>query len=145
MIKDKSVLLIGTNEIDCFFGLANLFDKKGARVIQVHSNQMLDEYLSEKSFDIIFVNLEPDGLGGIRGIDILPKIIESHNNQEAICFSVSTESATALLTADAVHLNALSIVVGWLTLPIEHSNAVNLIEDIVTTPNSLSVKNRHPI
>jgi DNA-binding NtrC family response regulator len=144
MMKDKNVLMIGTNEIDCFFGLANLFDKKGARVIQVHSKAMAETYLQEQSFDAILINLEPNGKGGVGGIDTLSIIINSQLNQNAICFSVSAVSATALLSAKTEKIEDLSIIVGWLTLPVEHLHAVNLIADIISSKNNLAVKDRLP-
>jgi hypothetical protein len=144
MKKDKNILLIGTNEIDCFFGIASSFDKQGARVIQVHSIPMAITYLQEQSFDAILINLEPDGKGGVGGIEILRNISESQGNQNAICFSISAVSATALLSAHSDQLNDLSIIVGWLTLPVDHAHAVDLILDIITSPNSLAVKDRLP-
>jgi len=136
--------MIGTNEIDCFFGLASAFDKKKARVVQVHSIAMAIEYLNEQRFDAILINLEPNGQGGIGGIEILSEVIQHQNNQDAVCFSVSAVSASLLLTANTNMLNTLSIIVGWLTVPIKHQKAVDLILDIVNTSKGLSVKYRLP-
>lgn len=144
MLVDKNVLMIGTNEIDCYFGLAKGFDKQGVRVRQVHSRQMARHYLKEQSFDAILLNLEPDGEGGIGGIESLLDIIDSEKNQDAVCFSISAESATALLTADEKHLATLSVIAGWLTLPVDHQKAVGIIVDIMEASNNLSVKDRLP-
>lgn len=144
MSKEKSILMIGTNSIDCFYGLSQEFDKEGVRVIQVHSLQMAKRYLTEQSFAAIMINLEPDGRGGVRGIDVLPSIIDSDKQQDSVCFSVSAESASTLLNANIEHLNTLSIIVGWLPLPIEHQHAARIILDIIQEPKNLALKHRLP-
>lgn len=145
MSNDKKILMIGTNGIDCFYGVAQAFDKNGARIIQVHSIEMAKKYIAEMSFDAVIINLEPDGKGGIDGIDVLPILIESKHNQQAICFSISAVSATTLLAAKTEHLSTLSIIVGWLALPVEHERAVKTILDIIQSPSKLAIKNRLPI
>lgn len=144
MDSENRILLIGTNGIDCYFGISQAFDKKGARVIHAHSAEMAKTYLIETQFDAILINLEPDGKGGIEGIDLLPSVIASEINQDAICFSISAASATTLLTAKTKHLNMLSIVVGWLTLPVDHAHASEIISKIIADPSNLSIKNRLP-
>ena len=142
MAQTKHILMIGTNGIDCFYNIAQAFDQKSARVIQTHSVDMASTYLDEQSFDAILINLEPNGKGGIDGVDALAKIIESDNNRDAVCFSVSAASASALLTANVEYLSALSVVVGWLALPVKHEKAVKLILDILESPNNFSVAQR---
>jgi len=136
--------MIGTNGIDCFYGIAQAFDKRGVRVIQVHSMAMAKTYLAERSFAAILINLEPNGKGGIDGIEILPYIIDSENQQDTVCFSISAESASALLSASVEHLSTLSVIVGWLSLPVKHTQAAKIILDISQSPKTLALKYRLP-
>ncbi len=144
MTKDNKILMIGTNGIDCFYGIAQAFDKHGARVIQVHSIDMAKKYISEARFDAIIINLEPDGKGGIEGISVLPSLIECEHNLDAVCFSISAVSATTLLAAKTEHLKTLSVIVGWLALPVEHERAVKTILDIIKKPSKLAMRHRLP-
>lgn len=144
MKQDVCILMVGLNGIDCFFGLATTLEDKGVVVKQTHSIDSTQKSLSGNRYDAILVNLEPDGWGGVHGIEILPDIIESQSRHNTVCFSVSAESTTTLLKAEVRFQSMLSIIAGWLTLPIEHEKAARLILDIVHSPKSLSIKNRLP-
>lgn len=145
MPNEKHVLMIGTNDIDCFFGLAKEFDLNSIRVVQVHSNAMAREYLAERAFAAIIINLEPDGANGIHGFEILKDIVKNKKQQDSVCFSVSVESASSLLSTTVEDMRYLSIIAGWLTLPINHKQAVKIILDVIESPGTLMLKHRAPL
>jgi hypothetical protein len=142
MSNSKQVLLIGTCGIDCFYQLGDALSNREVSVMQVYSNESAEKCISQQCWDAIMINLEPDGLGGIKGASILQKIVTSDLQQDSVCFSVSASSAISLLTQNESELASLKIVAGWLTLPINAEKACSILLDIIDQPGELTIHHR---
>jgi hypothetical protein len=142
MHDHKHVLLIGTCGIDCFYKVGDFLSQLDVNVMQVYSNESAEKCISQQSWDAIMINLEPDGLGGIKGASILQSIVDSDLQQDSVCFSVSASSALSLLTQNESELASLKIIAGWLTLPINAEKACSILIDIIDNPGELTIHNR---
>ncbi len=138
----KKILLVETCKINCFFSLIKTLENYGFTVSYCNDVAELPSLLANNSFQAVMLSLEPDGEGGIQGVDCLDAVINSDNQQSAVCFSVSTSSAAALLTTKPDYLPQLSVIAGWLNLPINAEKACKVLGEIINIPGDLAIGNR---
>jgi len=142
MSKSKQILIIGTYDIDIFYKLVDEMEKNLCVVEKATTNDNGLALLEKQAFDAILINLEPDGNGGIHGSDLLQAIASSPLQENAVCLGVSVQSPTSLLVSSPAKLQELSLLAGWLTLPILPDKATRTILSITESPGRLSVKHR---
>lgn len=131
------ILIISTYGIDICFGLQEELVNQGCEVKTATSREIAETLLQEQPFDSILLNLEPDGKGGVAGMDLV-NIIGSHPRQSGtVCFGVSTLSPLALLPTTQNPQNDFSIFAGWLIIPINSKQTAHIIIDLVHSRNSL--------
>ncbi|PIP80140.1 MAG: hypothetical protein COW84_06895 [Gammaproteobacteria bacterium CG22_combo_CG10-13_8_21_14_all_40_8] len=141
-IMTKNALLIGTCGIDCYFGLEAELKLNKIEPTLTKETSQASAYLQANAYDLIMVNLEPDGRGGIAGSEIMMAIANNSKQQNAVCLSISTRSAASPLSSHPEQLQQLSIIAGWINLPIQHHKAAVLMRDIIDHPGALTVKAR---
>jgi len=137
----ENILLVETCEIECFFGFITELQSQHVEATLCKDDNELSSLLQHNQYDVIMISLEPDGKGGIQGIEELEAIINS-NQSRAVCFSVSTSSAASLLSAKADYLPTLSVVAGWINLPMNPIKATKIIKEIVASPGELTISAR---
>jgi len=137
-LRDKEVLVIGTYGIDIFHGIIEEMEKHDCIVFTTNSNQIAREYLQNRQFNAIIVNLEPDGKGRVAEIDLLTSIAESPLQQDSICLGVSAHYPHTLPTSKAD--KHLKILAGWLTLPVKPLVLADHIVELVESSHKLTVK-----
>ncbi|WP_196140861.1 hypothetical protein [Aliikangiella sp. G2MR2-5] len=142
MGNSKGVLLIATYGIDIFYGMEKELERLGCETTIVTQVELALSAINEKAFDAIIINMEPDGSGGIEGAQILEKISKSRLQANAICLGISVQSAAKLLASATKALEALSILVGWLNVPLAPEKACKLMLDMVASPDKFSVSAR---
>ncbi len=142
MAENKDILIIGTYDIDIFYRVADHMAKQGCDVKQASTSLAALDFVKRQPFHAILINLEPDGKGGVAGIDLLQAIMDSSFQKHAVCLGVSTQSPTALLVSGPEKLKQLSVLAGWLTLPIQAEKATKMILSITDDPGKLSVESR---
>ncbi len=142
MSYKKRILLIGTNGIDIFYGIAKAFEDQGCVAITVSSVKAAHSYLRHHSFDCILVNLEPDGKDGVAGMEFVTHIISSPLQQKSIGFGISVQPASQLLSTSQESQKILSVLAGWIALPLEPAKTSRLIAELLEHPGQLSIKER---
>tara|TARA_R110001592_G_scaffold167131_5_gene402509 strand:+ start:3299 stop:3730 length:432 start_codon:yes stop_codon:yes gene_type:complete len=140
MTHKREVLIIGTYGIDIFYGVIEQMEKHDCITFTTTSTKIALEYLQNRRFDAIIMNLEPDGKGGIAELDLLNSIAKAPLQQNAVCLGVSAHFPHSLPTEKiAKHLN---IVAGWLTLPVKPDVLANHIVALIESPHPLSIKDK---
>ncbi|MCG8610810.1 MAG: hypothetical protein MI864_09780 [Pseudomonadales bacterium] len=142
MKLQRNILIVGTYGIDIFYGIAEELQKLGCNVDTSISAEDALAKVGALAYHAILINLEPDGSGGVEGIEVLSTLIENELQGDAVCLGVSTQTPTSLLVANPDKLKTLSILVGWLTLPILADKAGKMIVDISANPGHLALRNR---
>lgn len=140
IMNKREVLIIGTYGIDIFYGIIEQMEKHSCVTFTTTSSKIALEYIQNRRFDAIIINLEPDGKGGIAEIDLLSSIAKSPLQQNAVCLGVSAHYPNSLPSDKATkHLNMLA---GWLTLPVKPDVLANHIVELIESPHPLSIKDR---
>lgn len=140
MTTRREILIIGTYGIDIFYGIIDEMEKHEYLTFTTTSSKIALEYLQNRSFDAIIMNLEPDGKGGVAEIDLLSSIANSRLQQNAVCLGVSVHYPLTLPTDKlSKHLNILA---GWLTLPVKPDVLANHIVELIESPHALSIKDK---
>ena len=136
----REVLIIGTYGIDVFYGIIDQMEKHNCLAFTTTSTKIALEYLQNRRFDAIIMNLEPDGKGGIAELDLLSSIAESPLQQNAVCLGVSAHYPLSLPPEKvAKHLKILA---GWLTLPVKPKVLADHIVELIESPHFLSIKDK---
>jgi hypothetical protein len=81
MTRDREILVIGTYGIDVFYGIVEQMELNGYIAFTCSSPVIAREYLNNRRFDAIIINLEPDGKGGVAEIDLLDTIANAAKHQ----------------------------------------------------------------
>ncbi len=139
---NKNALLIGTCGIDCFFALPKQLELNGIKNTLSQSPKESTSLIEQKAYDLILINLEPNGKEGISGFEILKTIIHSPLQQNAVCLSVSTRSAASSLATQPNNHPTLSILAGWINLPMQYDKAAILMRDLIDNPGHLKITDR---
>jgi hypothetical protein len=140
MTTKREILIIGTYGIDIFHGIIDQMEKHGCIAFTTTSSKIALEYLQNRRFDAIIMNLEPDGKGGVAEIELLRSIAKSPLQQHAICLGVSAHYPLSLpADKSAKHLNILA---GWLTLPVKPDVLADHIVELIESPHPLSIKDK---
>lgn len=140
MTHKKEILVIGTYGIDIFYGVIEQMEMHDYLTFTTNNKKIALEYLQNRRFDAIILNLEPDGKGGIAELDLLTSITQSPLQQNAICLGVSAHYPNSLPSGKAdKHLNILA---GWLTLPVKAKVLAEHIVELIESPHRLSIKDR---
>lgn len=135
----STILLVQTSAINCFYNLSEQLMEDGLDVTLASTTEELNTALSAKPFEAILINLEPDGEGGIQGIKHLDLIRGSEMQQQAVCFAVSVSSAVTLLDLRQQYLPSLSVIAGWIDLPVQPQKSSKIIRDVIKAPGQLSI------
>ncbi|WP_144392348.1 hypothetical protein [Pleionea sediminis] len=136
------VLIIETYGIDIAHGIENSLELGGCEVTTSTSHALSLALINNETYDIILINMEPDGNGGISGINYLHEILEQKHLQNSVCFGVSAQSGISVLSAHSDYIQDLSILVGWLILPIMPEKATQLILDAAFNRERLCIQSR---
>lgn len=140
MTAKREVLIIGTYGIDIFYGIIEEMEKHNCIPFTTTSSNIALEYIQNRSFDAIIMNLEPDGKGGVAELDLLKSIAQAPLQQKAVCLGVSAHYPHSLPTdKSAKHLNILA---GWLTLPVKPSVLADHIVELIESSHPLSIKDQ---
>jgi hypothetical protein len=140
MTTKREILIIGTYGIDIFYGIIDAMEKYDCLTFTTTSSKIALEYLQNRSFDAIIINLEPDGKGGVAEIELLESIAKSRLQQNAVCLGVSSHYPHSLPTdTSSKYLNILA---GWLTLPVKPTVLANHIVELIESPHALSIKDK---
>ena len=109
MATKREVLIIGTYGIDIFYGIIDEMEKHDCITFTTTSPKIALEYLQNRRFDAIIINLEPDGKGGIAELDLLKSIGQNPLQQNTVCLGVSAHYPHSLPTEKyEKHLNILA-------------------------------------
>lgn len=135
----STILLVQTSAINCFYNLSEQLIEDGMDVTLARTAEELGSALSLKPFEAILINLEPDGEGGIQGIQQLDMIRSGELQQQAVCFAVSVSSAVTLLDLRQQYLPSLSVIAGWIDLPVQPQKSSKIIRDVIKAPGQLSI------
>jgi hypothetical protein len=140
MTRNREILIIGTYGIDVFYGMIGALEKRECIAFTTTNHKIALEYLQNRAFDAIIINLEPDGKGGVAELDLLTAIGKSPLQKKAICLGVSAHYPNSL-PADKTekHLNILA---GWLTLPVKPEVLADHILELIASPHALSVEDK---
>lgn len=140
MTTKREILVIGTYGIDIFYGVIDEMEKHDCLTFTTDNTKIALEYLQNRRFDAIIMNLEPDGKGGVAEIDLLNSIAKSPLQQNAICLGVSAYYPHSLPTdKSSKHLNILA---GWLTLQVKPQVLADHIVELIESPHPLSIKEK---
>lgn len=135
--SEKEVLVIGTYGIDVFYGIVDELENHHCRTYTTDAEKIVKEYLQNRAFDAIIINLEPDGKGGVAEIDLLNAIAQYPLQRNAICLGLSAHYPHSLpSTKSDKHLKILA---GWLTLPIQAKVLANHILNLLESDHKLKV------
>ncbi|KZY29316.1 MULTISPECIES: hypothetical protein [unclassified Oleiphilus] len=138
--KAKEILIIGTYGIDIFHGMVDEMEQRGYLVFTTTSAQIAQEYLQNRKFDAIIINLEPDGKGSVAESGLLNKFIESPLQANAICLGVSAHYPHSLPSdKNEKHLQILA---GWLTLPVKANVLADHIVELIDSPHKFTIKEK---
>jgi hypothetical protein len=137
MTRDREILVIGTYGIDVFYGIVEQMELNGYIAFTCSSPVIAREYLNNRRFDAIIINLEPDGKGGVAEIDLLDTIANARLQQEAVCLGVSAHYPHSLPSARAD--KHLKILAGWLTLPVVPKILAEHIIKLLEAPDRQTV------
>jgi hypothetical protein len=140
MTLKREILIIGTYGIDIFHGVIEQMEKHEYLTFSTTSSKIALEYLQNRHFDAIIINLEPDGKGGIAELDLLNSIAQAPLQKNAVCLGVSSHYPHSLPNEKAEkHLNILA---GWLTLPVKPTVLAGHIVELIESPHPLSIKDK---
>ena len=140
MDRNREILIIGTYGIDIFYGIIGALEKRDCIAFTTTNQKIAQEYLQNRAFDAIIINLEPDGKGGVAEIDLLNTIGKSPLQKKAICLGVSAHYPNSLPTDKAE--KHLQILAGWLTLPVKPDVLADHILELVESTHALSIEAR---
>lgn len=140
MENSKEVLIIGTYGIDVFYGIIDALEQHNCLAFTTTNKKIAQEYLQNRAFDAIIINLEPDGKGGVAELDLVSTIEQSPLQQNAVCLGVSAHYPNSLPTEKSD--KHLKILAGWLTLPVKPQVLANHILDLIKSPHALSIKDK---
>ena len=138
--KEREILVIGTYGIDVFYGIVDEMERHGYVAFTTASEQIAKEYLQNRAFDAIIINLEPDGKGGVAEIDLLNAIVSYPLQANAVCLGVSAHYPHSLPSSKSdKHLKLLA---GWLTLPIQVKVLAEHIINLLDSDHKLTIEER---
>lgn len=140
MSAQREILIIGTYGIDIFHGVIEVMEHHQYLTFTTTSPKIALEYIQNRRFDAIIINLEPDGKGGVAESDLLASIASAPLQQNAICLGVSAHYPNSLPQDKAS--KHLSILAGWLTLPIKPSVLANHIIKMLESDHPLTIKDK---
>ena len=106
------------------------------------NHQELKAALDAKPYDAVLISLEPDGFGGIQGIDALEMIGESTKQQSAVCFAVSVSSSRTMHKVREEYKPTLAVIAAWLDLPVRAEKSSKIIRDVIAVPDQHTIANR---
>jgi len=135
--RDREILVIGTYGIDIFYGIIDQMEKYDCIVFTTTEAKITLEYLQNRAFDAIIINLEPDGKGGVAELELLDAISRSPLQQNAVCLGVSAHYPHTLPHEKAE--KHLDILAGWLTLPVQAEILAEHIIELIESPHKLTV------
>jgi hypothetical protein len=138
MARNREILIIGTYGIDVFYGIIGALEKRDCLAFTTTNHKIALEYLQNRAFDAIIINLEPDGKGGVAELDLLNAIGKSPLQKKAICLGVSAHYPNSL-PSDKPEKH-LQILAGWLTLPVKPDALADHILALIESPHSLSIE-----
>jgi len=138
MTREREVLIIGTYGIDVFHGVIEAMEKRGNIVFTATTQQITKEYLQNRRFDAIIINLEPDGHGGVAESELLSMIVDSRLQGDAVCLGVSAHFPHSLPSSKSD--KHLQILAGWLTLPVKAEVLSNHIIKLLDSPERETVR-----
>jgi len=140
MTVKREVLIIGTYGIDIFHGVIEQMEKHNCLTFTTISSKIALEYIHNRHFDAIIINLEPDGKGGIAELELLNSIAKAPLQKNAVCLGVSAHYPNSLPSDKvAKHLNILA---GWLTLPVKPATLANHIVELIESPHAHSIQDK---
>ncbi len=142
MSNTLNVLIIQTYGIDISYKIEDSLLLSGCAVTVCNSASDAFRHLSQTTYNAILVNLEPDGKGGISGLEFLHQIVNSARQKNSVCFGVSAQPGISLLTTHPEYIDELAILVGWLIVPMNTEKATQLIIDSAQFNERLCVKVR---
>lgn len=138
MDRNREILIIGTYGIDVFYGIIGALEKRDCIAFTTTNQKIAQEYLQNRAFDAIIINLEPDGKGGVAEIELLNTIGKSPLQKKAVCLGVSAHYPNSLPTDKAE--KHLQILAGWLTLPVKPEILADHILELFESKNALNVE-----
>jgi len=138
MARNREILIIGTYGIDIFYGIIEALEKHHCVPFTTTNHKIALEYLQNRAFDAIIINLEPDGKGGVAELDLLAAIGKAPLQKKAICLGVSAHYPNSLPTDKAE--KHLQILAGWLTLPVKPAVLADHIVELIESPHALSIE-----
>jgi len=141
MDRNREILIIGTYGIDVFYGIIGALEKRDCIAFTTTNQKIALEYLQNRAFDAIIINLEPDGRGGIAELDLLNAIGKSPLQKKAICLGVSAHYPNTLPLLDKAQKH-LQILAGWLTLPVKPDVLADHILELFESKQALSIEAR---
>lgn len=140
MSKQREILIIGTYGIDIFHGIIEEMERHQYLTFTTTSHAIALEYLQNRRFDAIIINLEPDGRGGVAESELLLSIADAPMQSQAICLGVSAHYPHSLpQDSESKHLKILA---GWLTLPVKPAVLANHILKLIESDHPLTVKDK---
>lgn len=138
MSQKREVLIIGTYGIDIFHGVIEEIERQGYLVYTADSRAIAAEFLQNRSFSAIMVNLEPDGKGSVAELDVLQTIAQAPLQQEAVCLGISLEYPKTL-EGDKTSRH-LKILAGWLTMPIKPKALAEHLFELLASADKHAIK-----
>ncbi len=138
MTAKAEVLVIGTYGIDIFHGVIEEIEARDYYVYTADSRKVASEFLQNRTFDAILINLEPDGKGAVAELDLLKSISEAPLQKQAVCLGVSVEYPKTL-SGDKVQRH-LKILAGWLTMPINPDAIAEHLFELLESKNKHAVQ-----
>jgi len=138
MARTREVLIVATYGIDAFYGVISEMERHECIAFAASTPQITREYIQNRQFDAIIINLEPDGKGGVAEIDLLDAIASSPLQKNAICLGVSAEYPHSL--PDSESEKNLKFLAGWLTLPIKPKALADHIIELIESTHKLTIK-----
>jgi hypothetical protein len=133
----REVLIVGTYGIDIFYGIIDEMEKQDCIVFTTSTVKITLEYIQNRSFDAIIINLEPDGKGGVAELELLSSIAQSPLQQNAVCLGVSAHYPHTLPSSKSD--KHLQILAGWLTLPVKPATLSDHIIELIESPHKLTI------
>ncbi len=138
MSRKREVLIIGTYGIDIFHGVIEEIEQQDYLVYTADSRTIAGEFLQNRSFDAIMINLEPDGKGSVAELDLIEKIGDSPLQQNAVCLGISLEYPKTLEGDKASR--HLKILAGWLTMPIKPKALAEHLFELLGSADKHAIK-----
>lgn len=138
----STILLVHTSGIHCFHNLADKLVEDGMQTSECWNKEELKLALDAEPYNAVLISLEPDGFGGIQGIEELELVGKAAKQQDAVCFGISVSSTRTLQSAKEEYKPALAVVAAWLDLPVKAEKSSKIIHDVIASAGKLTIANR---